>query len=104
MRRRRPVTLGAAALLGLTLFAPAAAQETGPTLVDRNLQLDTAASGLELPTSMAFIGEDDLLVLEKNSGKVKRVEGGAVTDTVLDLAVNSFQERGLLGITLEPGF
>ena len=104
MRRQQAVTLGAAAILALTLFAPAAAQETGPTLVDRNLVLDTAASGLELPTSMAFIGEDDLLVLEKNSGKVRRVEGGAITDTVLDLAVNSFQERGLLGITLEPGF
>jgi aldose sugar dehydrogenase len=104
MRRQRAVTLGAAAIIALTLFVPAAAQETGPTLVDRNLQLDTAATGLELPTSMAFIGEDDLLVLEKNSGKVKRVEGSAVTDTVLDLAVNNFQERGLLGITLEPGF
>jgi glucose/arabinose dehydrogenase len=102
--RRRASTLAAAALLALSLTVPTWAQETGPTLVDPNLRLATAAAGLELPTSIAFIGEGDLLVLEKNSGKVKRVIDGEVTDTVLDLAVNNFSERGLLGIALEPAF
>ena len=53
---------------------------------------------------MAFIGRDDFLVLEKASGQVKRVRNGAVPDTVLDLAVNSNSERGLLGIALHPKF
>jgi len=53
---------------------------------------------------MAFIGPDDFLILEKASGSVKRVVSGMVTATVLDLAVNSNSERGLLGIALDPNF
>jgi len=77
--------------------------QSEPTLVDRNLEVDTHVAGLELPTSIAFLGSDDLLVLEKNSGEVKRVSRGEV-QTVLDLAVNNASERGLLGIALHPDF
>ena len=45
-----------------------------------------------------------MLVTEKASGHVKRVVNGAVQSTVLDLAVNSASERGLLGIALHPDF
>jgi glucose/arabinose dehydrogenase len=87
------------------LLAPAASvhAQGGPSLEDSNLRLAAFTDGLELPTSIAFLGEDDLLVLEKNSGKVKRVHDGATT-TVLDLSVNNFSERGLLGIALHPDF
>ena len=53
---------------------------------------------------MAFIGTDDMLVLEKNTGQVQRVVDGVVQSTVLDLAVNFASERGLLGIALHPDF
>src|SRR5688572_25860997 len=53
-------------------------QPSGPQLVDPNLRLSTVVSGLEQPTSMAFLGDDDILVLEKATGKVKRITGGAV--------------------------
>jgi glucose/arabinose dehydrogenase len=56
------------------------------------------------PTSIAFLGEDDLLVLEKDTGKVVRVTGGALSSVALDLAVNFGSERGLLGIALHPDF
>ncbi|MFL6813531.1 MAG: PQQ-dependent sugar dehydrogenase, partial [Bradyrhizobium sp.] len=46
----------------------------------------------------------DILVLEKSTGKVQRVVNGALQSTVLDLAVNSASERGLLGIALHPRF
>jgi glucose/arabinose dehydrogenase len=85
-----------------TPYAPALAQD-GPTLVDRNLRLATFADGLGLPTSIAFLGPDDLLVLEKNSGRVLRVNDGTTTE-VLDLSVNNNSERGLLGIALHPAF
>jgi glucose/arabinose dehydrogenase len=52
---------------------------------------------------MAFLGPDDFFVLEKASGQVKRVQNGSVVP-VLDLAVNSASERGLLGIALSPEF
>jgi aldose sugar dehydrogenase len=45
-----------------------------------------------------------MLVLEKASGRVKRVVDGQVRGVVLDLAVNSASERGLLGIALHPKF
>jgi glucose/arabinose dehydrogenase len=76
----------------------------GPTMVVPDLALRTHAAGLELPTSIAFLGPNDLLVLEKNTGKVQRVVGGSVQSTVLDLAVNFGSERGLLGIALHPHF
>ena len=44
-------------------------------------------------------------MLEKASGQVKRVIGGVVQATpVLDLAVNSASERGLLALALHPNF
>jgi aldose sugar dehydrogenase len=75
-----------------------------PTVLDNNLAVRTVVSGLVTPTSIAFLGPDDLLVLEKNTGKVLRVVGGAIHSTVLDLAVNFGSERGLLGIALHSNF
>jgi glucose/arabinose dehydrogenase len=68
------------------------------------LAVRPVVSGLVAPTSMAFLGANDLLVLEKSTGLVKRVTNGAVAGTALDLAVNSASERGLLGIALHPRF
>jgi len=76
----------------------------GPRLVDRNLQVQPAAGGLVTPVSMAFLGPNDFLVLEKDTGKVQRFVDGALQATVLDLAVNFGSERGLLGIALHPDF
>ncbi|HEX8248605.1 MAG TPA: PQQ-dependent sugar dehydrogenase, partial [Pyrinomonadaceae bacterium] len=75
-----------------------------PTILAPNLQVRTTVSGLNQPISMAFLGSNDILVLEKASGNVKRVVNGSVQSTVLDLAVNSASERGLLGIALHPNF
>src|SRR5215204_2448729 len=73
-----------------------AAQEVeGPTLIDPNLTVRTVVDGLDTPITMAFIGEDDILVLEKGTGRVRRVSDGVVQPAaVLDLAVNSASERG----------
>src|SRR5262245_59204861 len=70
------------------------AAQTGPSVVDPSLAVRTVVSGLVQPTTMAFIGPDDILVLEKASGMVRRVVGGTIRGTVLDLAVNSASERG----------
>jgi aldose sugar dehydrogenase len=69
-----------------------------------DLGVRAAATGLVAPTTMAFLGDNDLLVLEKISGKVQRVTNGALTGAVLDLPVNNHSQRGLLGITLHPQF
>ena len=49
------------------------AQGSGPSLVDPNLAVRAVTTNLSQPTSMAFIGANDILVLEKASGKVQRV-------------------------------
>jgi glucose/arabinose dehydrogenase len=99
-----PATIASITLVATTGAAVGAAQQTGPTVVDRKLEVKTHAAGLVTPISIAFLGANDLLVLEKNTGQVKRVVNGAVQSTVLDLAVNFGSERGLLGIALHPSF
>ena len=94
-------------LAGLLVFSAdrgVVAQAPLPTLRDNNLIVRAAVSGLDQPISMAFIGTNDYFVLEKGTGRVKRVINGAVAATVLDLAVNNASERGLLGIALHPQF
>jgi aldose sugar dehydrogenase len=75
-----------------------------PTVVDAALTVRTVVSGLSQPTGLAFLGPNDMLVNEKASGRVLRVVNGLVQGPVLDLAVNSGSERGLLGIVLHPNF
>lgn len=75
-----------------------------PSLVDASLAVRRVASGFVTPIQMAFLGSNDFLVLEKNTGKVVRVTDGAIQNTVLDLPVNFGSERGLLGIALHPNF
>ncbi|MGB7954984.1 MAG: hypothetical protein WCF23_13475, partial [Candidatus Nitrosopolaris sp.] len=50
----------------------------GPTVNDPNLKVEIVAKGLEVPTSMAFIGPNDILVLEKNTGTVVRIADGEI--------------------------
>jgi len=90
-------------LISIGRFGRVEAQP-GPEILDKHLQVRTVVTGLALPTSMAFIGDDDILVLEKNTGKVQRVTGGILQGDVLDLNVNFGSERGLLGIALHPNF
>src|SRR5262245_15605203 len=75
-----------------------------PTLSDPKLSVREVVSGLTQPIGMAFLAENDFFVTEKPTGMVKRVVLGAVSATVLDLPVNSADERGLLGIALHPNF
>jgi glucose/arabinose dehydrogenase len=99
---KRPFRSLALAVLAAALL-PASA-EAAPSVVDPDLAVRTAVSGLDQPISIAFLGRNDMLVLEKATGKVKRVVNGTVHSTVLDLPVNSASERGLLGIALDPHF
>src|SRR5438105_5607017 len=96
-----------AMLVGLMIFSassPVAAQGAGATMVSPQLAVREVVSGLNTPISVAFLGPNDMLVLEKNTGQVKRIVNGVVQSTVLDLAVNFASERGLLGIALHPNF
>lgn len=84
-----------------TVIQPAAAS---PVMLDDNLTVSPVITGLDQPTSMAFIGSNDFLVLERATGKVQRIVNGSLHSTPLDLAVNNASERGLLGIALHQKF
>jgi aldose sugar dehydrogenase len=82
-----------------TKAIPAAA---GPAINDPNLKAEVIFKGLKIPTSMAFLGPNDILVLEKNSGNVLRIVDGHILKKPL-LHVNvatQFLEWGLLGIAI----
>ena len=83
------------------------------SIVDTDFRIEVYADGLNQPTTMDFLPTttnfalvDDIIVLEKNSGKVLLIEydprggGGRVTDTLVDFNVNSYWESGLLGVTV----
>ena len=57
------------------------------------------ASGLDFPTGMAFVGDNDVLVIEKNNGTVQRIiDGHLLEEPILDVNVANEVERGMLGI------
>jgi aldose sugar dehydrogenase len=75
--------------------------EGEPTVKDPDLRIETVATGLTLPTTMAFVSPDDILVLEKNEGTVQRIVNGQMLDEpLLRMNVSSEVERGMLGIAI----
>ena len=70
-----------------------------PFVTDSNYTIEKFAIGLEFPVSMDFVG-DDMLVLEKHSGKVIRIsdDGTLYDEPVLDVSVRFNYYSGLLGI------
>ncbi|KAB2965512.1 PQQ-dependent sugar dehydrogenase [Zoogloea sp.] len=111
-RRGRSGLKGALAVAGLLvgmgagLPAPARADSIPVQLLDPSLTVQTVvSSGLNQPIGIVFLGPNDFLVPEKASGQIKRVINGVVQPVpVLDLAVNSASERGLLSVVLHPAF
>ena len=74
-----------------------------PIIYDDDFIVEKFVSGLEWPTTMDFIG-DDILVLEKNTGKVIRIRDNGVPyiEPVLDVPVRHNFFSGLLGIATTP--
>ena len=60
---------------------------TAPAVLDPKLEVVSWVSGLDQPTTMAFVGEGEALVLEKASGRVLHVRDGVVQNVALDLPV-----------------
>lgn len=91
-----------------TIYFAQAQQETPsisfggtPSIKDPNLKIELVSEGLELPTSMAFLGLNDILVLVKDKGKVRRIIDGLILpEPILDVDVANKSERGMLGIAV----
>jgi glucose/arabinose dehydrogenase len=76
--------------------------EEQPSIKDPNLGVQLVSSDtLEFPTSMAFLGPDDILVLEKEKGTVQRIVNGEMLPTpILTVAVATEVERCMCGIAV----
>ena len=73
----------------------------GPTIDDQNLVIQPVYQGLKSPTAMAFIASNDILVLEKDEGTVQRIVNGKILqEPLLQVVVDSKDERGMLGIAI----
>jgi aldose sugar dehydrogenase len=72
-----------------------------PEINDPSLHIEEVATGLELPTKMAFLGPDDILVLEKEKGTVQRIFDGRIQpEPLLDVNVAGAVERCMCGIAI----
>jgi len=69
-----------------------------PSVKDPNLKVEAFVSGIASPTSMLFVDENNILVLEKD-GNVRLVSNGMLqSQPLVSLSVDTKNERGLLGI------
>jgi glucose/arabinose dehydrogenase len=74
-----------------------------PTVRDSSLRVESVVTGLNVPTSFAFLGQNDMLVLEKNTGTIQRIKNGILLPgPILDVNVATASERGMLGIDVIP--
>jgi aldose sugar dehydrogenase len=75
----------------------------GPTILNPELKTQVVFRGLEYPTSMAFLGPNDILVTEKDEGIVRRiVDGTELQQPLLNVSVATYGHRGMLGIAIAP--
>ena len=71
-----------------------------PHIMDSNLTVEIVVDGLNMPTTMAFLGKDDFLILQKNGSLVRVVDGILSNKTRLDVPVAKGFYQGLLGIAI----
>ena len=75
-----------------------------PVLIDKNFVIKEVIVGIQSSTALTFI-ENDILFLEKETGKIRLIQDGILVDEPLwDFQVkqegcNCYTESGLLGIT-----
>jgi aldose sugar dehydrogenase len=81
------------------LHSPDARAE--PTINNSNIRIEIVTKGLKLPTTMAFVGPNDILVLEKDKGTVQRIVNGKILPhPLLSANVSNGEGRGMLGIAI----
>jgi len=83
------------------VFARAKISIDGPSINDTHLISKLVTSGLKAPTAMTFVGQDDILVTEKNTGNLMRIVNGVtLQQPLLHVEVAKKDERGLLGVAI----
>lgn len=72
-----------------------------PVATDPRFTIEPIFTGHFKPSSMSFVGPDDVLVLDRDEGKIYRIIDGKISDRpLIDLNVGTVGYRGLLGIAI----
>jgi glucose/arabinose dehydrogenase len=92
------LTLALSVIISLHISSPVPALAQ-PSITEPNLTAESVLDGLSSPTSIAFLDENNILLLEKE-GSVRLISNGQlIPEPILQLqGVESNNERGLLGI------
>jgi aldose sugar dehydrogenase len=86
---------------GLEFSPPALPNDEYLLVKDHKLKAKLVVQGLDYPTTMAFLGQNDILVLEKDKGTVQRIVNGKMLEKpLLDVNVSGHAEDGLVGIAI----
>lgn len=85
-------------LLIATQIIPVIFVHADPTITNTHFSIERTFTANFEPSSMAFVGQDDILVLDRDVGKVYRVTHGIKSSPILDLNVGTAGYRGLLGV------
>jgi aldose sugar dehydrogenase len=95
------VSIAAIIINTLTFYGPVVKTAYAqPTINDPKLSVELFIEGLSSPTSMAFLDNNNILILEKE-GQVRLVSNGMLQEQpILQIPVDSKNERGLLGIAV----
>src|ERR671916_1876812 len=74
---------------------------TPPTIADPSIRVEKVITGLEMPTSMAFLDNDDIIITQKDNGRIRLVSNGVLQpQSILQVPVVNNSERGLLGVAI----
>jgi len=106
------MSLGVRAAFGMALAvattmlhpAPARAQVAVPA----DFVHEVVRGGLDEPTSFTFLPDGRVLFVEQRTGKIRMIVNGAIATTdpifIVPSVLSNSGERGLLGITVDPGW
>jgi len=74
-----------------------------PSISDQSLKVDLVIDGLQSPTSMVFLTDDTIIIAQKEGIVSKlNLNNPTTLEPLLELSnVNSKNERGLLGLTID---
>ena len=71
-----------------------------PVVLNPKFKMEKVFEGEFAPSTMAFLGQDDLLVLDRDNGIVFRITHGIKSAPLLDANVATRGYRGLLGVAV----
>ena len=71
-----------------------------PIATNPKLTIEKIFTGHFKPTTMAILGPDDILILDRDAGKIYRITDGILSEPLLDVKVSTEGYRGLIGIAV----